>query len=135
MSKGFLLGARGITEHVVTPNEQVDWVLRHPDQPLVIYGDDNSLFLFDLEQHCLHMILAEASYSVVPITQTWRQHARLVVRVRLLTPAQLAVIMRCGTLPLPRAQWERLVEQAAAYPAIQARLRQLERLVTEESVH
>lgn len=55
MTNPFLINAERIGEHVLEPFSRVDWYIQGwNNQNPIIYGDDNLIFLYDLEAKILH---------------------------------------------------------------------------------
>jgi len=116
-----LKGAVSLNEVILEPFALVEYGIHWIVGETVIYADDGSIIIFDLEQRKLHKIVGN-SYSSNEIVDIKRDRRVTVLKIRI----DIEQDIRAGLNPsTPFPALARMYELSAIHPPTRDRIRQL----------
>ena len=75
-----LIGAHSIREKVIKRGRVVDWIVTELEGETIIVADETTIFIFDLEQSCLHKLIGW-TYSYSQIVNVFHEGDESRIRV------------------------------------------------------
>lgn len=77
-----LVGAKTIRERIVKHGRVVDWIVEELEGQTIIYADEKSIFIFDLEQSYLHKLIGW-TYSYSQIVNVFHEGDQSRIRIHI----------------------------------------------------